>query len=67
MSKGVERERERGHRKARTPYHESKKKTTRFDGPTHQHIPYKHTTYASHDILMSLPSLPMHMKSIVQK
>jgi hypothetical protein len=38
MVKKLEKESRRGHRKAWTPYHESKKKTTRFDGPTHTHI-----------------------------
>lgn len=45
------RESQRGHRKAWTPYHESKKKTTRFDGPTQTHIhslaTHTHTLIAS--------------------
>lgn len=43
MVKKLEKESRRGHRKAWTPYHESKKKTTRFDRPTHTHIHIPHT------------------------
>lgn len=49
------REDHRGHRKAWTPYHESKKKTTRLDGPTHTHIhKLNHTPTRSQKLSLDL-------------
>ena len=51
----VKNESQRGHRKAWTPYHESKKKTTDLTGQhTHIHTPHAHTIFLILSLSLSL-------------